>query len=83
MVLQSRALPATPPEKGSFPLDHDGVCRAAMRVYMKCLRAHEGSSGSCKGLARDYLQCRIDHALMAPEDLTQLGFDNDHPPSIK
>lgn len=25
----------------------------------------------------------VHSALMAPEDLTQLGFDNDHPPSIK
>ena len=32
---------------------------------------------SCRYIAKDYLQCRMDHNLMAQETMTNLGFTND------
>ena len=29
----------SPPDKGSFPLDHDGECKPMKEQYMACLRA--------------------------------------------
>jgi len=35
---RNKSTPPTPPEKGSFPLDHDGECVAKEKDYMLCLR---------------------------------------------
>ena len=32
------ALRPTPPERGSFPLDHDGECTKYMQEYLKCMQ---------------------------------------------
>lgn len=67
---------ATPPDKGSFPLDHDGECKRAMLRYMVCLNENKMDGSACRQLSRDYLQCRMDHQLMAREDWSNLGFSD-------
>eukprot|EP01116_Phalansterium_solitarium_P011585 TRINITY_DN2730_c0_g1_i1.p1 TRINITY_DN2730_c0_g1~~TRINITY_DN2730_c0_g1_i1.p1 ORF type:complete len:120 (-),score=10.94 TRINITY_DN2730_c0_g1_i1:80-439(-) len=71
--------PPRPPEKGSFPLDHDGECVDVARRYMECVRENR-VAGLCKELSKSYITCRMDKGLMAREDLSQLGFlDRPHP----
>jgi cytochrome c oxidase assembly protein subunit 19 len=64
-----------PPEKGSFPLDHDSECGVLMRHYMQCLKENEFVSRYCRTYSKQYLQCRMNNGLMAPEELSMLGFD--------
>ncbi|KAG7382777.1 Cytochrome c oxidase assembly protein cox19 [Phytophthora pseudosyringae] len=63
-----------PPEKGSFPLDHYGECKPAMKEFLACMREHSNSHIDCKKLSAAYLQCRMDKGLMKPEELEKLGF---------
>lgn len=65
----------TPPDKGSFPLDHDGLCKKVMVKYMNCLYSNNSNNSMCRDEAKDYLACRMEHNLMAKEDWTKLGFD--------
>ncbi|KAF2495831.1 hypothetical protein BU16DRAFT_357865 [Lophium mytilinum] len=67
----------TPPERGSFPLDHDGECKAMMTSYLRCLRSHRGMNDpECRGLSKSYLQCRMERNLMAPDSMKNLGFQD-------
>lgn len=50
----------TPPDRGSFPLDHEGECTSIMREYMQCLKSNAKESGKCRHLSRSYLECRMD-----------------------
>ena len=70
----ARSQIAVPPMKGSFPLDKQGKCKDQFKSYMACLRANEHSNGVCKPIARDYLQCRMDHGLMTKEDMQNIGY---------
>ncbi|CAI5504237.1 unnamed protein product [Closterium sp. Naga37s-1] len=70
----SRSLQPVPPEKGVFPLDHFGECKEVMREYMECLKQHGNQSDKCRDIAKKYLQCRMDRNLMAPQNLSELGF---------
>ncbi|KIW06598.1 hypothetical protein, variant [Verruconis gallopava] len=64
-----------PPERGSFPLDHDGECKDVMTLYLRCLRSYRGTnSPECRQQAKAYLQCRMDRNLMAPDEMKNLGF---------
>jgi len=63
-----------PPEKGSFPLDHEAECKEFMAKYMRCLRENHSSSTVCRLQAKDYLQCRMDRNLMAKEEWNKLGY---------
>ncbi|XP_076624204.1 cytochrome c oxidase assembly protein COX19 [Colletes latitarsis] len=63
-----------PPEKGSFPLDHDGVCKLPMIKYMKCLYENRNENTMCRSAAKDYLACRMDNQLMAQEEWTNMGY---------
>jgi len=74
MAARSKASKPTPPEKGSFPLDHLAECKPVMQEYMKCLKASSSQSFQCRALMKDYLSCRMDKALMQKEDLSQFGF---------
>jgi cytochrome c oxidase assembly protein subunit 19 len=71
-----------PPDKGSFPLDHDSECKQFMVQYLKCLHNNDCDNSSCRPFAKQYLKCRMDRNLMAPEEWNQLGFhdnnDNDN-----
>lgn len=62
-----------PPERGIFPLDHDGECRPQMRGFLECLRLNNSEHNSCREQSKTYLQCRMDKELMAKEDLSKLG----------
>jgi cytochrome c oxidase assembly protein subunit 19 len=72
-----RAGSVNPPARGSFPLDHHGVCKARMRTFLACLELARGAHGECRDASRAYLQCRMEGDLMAPEDLDSLGFASD------
>lgn len=65
-----------PPDKGSFPLDHENACKAPMLQYMKCLQLHRDDSTVCREEAKKYLACRMDNNLMAKEEWKSLGFQN-------
>ena len=67
---------AKPPEKGSFPLDHGGECKAAAGEFMSCLRANAQRHAPCKQLAKVYFECRMEKGLMAKEDLATMGFSS-------
>ena len=75
-----------PPERGSFPLDHDGECKPIIADYLRCLRRVRGTNDEeCRMMAKNYLKCRMDHNLMAPDEFKNLGFADDskseHTPS--
>ncbi|KAL4809689.1 hypothetical protein BDV18DRAFT_132589 [Aspergillus unguis] len=64
----------TPPERGSFPLDHDGECKHLIQSYLKCLKLQRGvNDEECRKLAKGYLACRMDKNLMAPDNFKNLG----------
>ncbi|GAB0132332.1 Cytochrome c oxidase assembly protein cox19 [Epichloe bromicola] len=71
-------LPSTrpnPPQRGSFPLDHDGECKHVMTNYLACMKKVRGlNDDECRNLAKAYLSCRMDRNLMARDELKNLGF---------
>ncbi|EFR03693.1 cytochrome c oxidase assembly protein COX19 [Nannizzia gypsea CBS 118893] len=72
----------TPPERGSFPLDHDGECKSIIAGYLKCLKSASGvNDEACRRLAKSYLSCRMEKNLMAPDEFKNLGlvFDDEKP----
>ncbi|PVD38844.1 hypothetical protein C0Q70_01468 [Pomacea canaliculata] len=75
MTFQSRTT-VKPPEKGSFPLDHDGECREFMKKYMKCLRENRQENTMCREQSMAYLNCRMEKNLMLREDWKKLGYSD-------
>ncbi|XP_075221272.1 cytochrome c oxidase assembly protein COX19 [Lycorma delicatula] len=67
----------TPPEKGSFPLDHEGICKTFMIKYMICVNENKNNNTACRQEAKDYLGCRMDNNLMTREEWPKLGFSDD------
>ncbi|KAK4143286.1 uncharacterized protein C8A04DRAFT_37648 [Dichotomopilus funicola] len=71
-------LPSTkpvPPQRGSFPLDHDGECKHIMTAYIDCIKKVKGmNEDECRMLAKSYLGCRMDRNLMAKDSFKNLGF---------
>lgn len=50
-----------PPERGSFPLDHEAECQPIMKQYLKCLKSHKGvNDEECRALSKSYLTCRME-----------------------
>ena len=72
---KSRFIP-TPPDKGSFPLDHDGVCKDLMSKYMLCLGSNRQDNSKCREEIKLYLDCRMKNSLMAQEEWKSLGLDD-------
>lgn len=70
---QKKFIPS-PPDKGSFPLDHENVCKVPMLKYMVCLQENKHDNSLCRLEAKDYLDCRMKNNLMAKEDWKYLGF---------
>ncbi|XP_055360290.1 cytochrome c oxidase assembly protein COX19 isoform X3 [Betta splendens] len=62
------------PDKGAFPLDHLGECKAFKEKFMKCLRQSTFDNSKCRLQSKDYLECRMNHQLMDIEPLEKLGF---------
>lgn len=67
-----------PPEKGSFPLDHEGHCKKFMLKYFGCLRENRDNNSACREQSKEYLECRMKHGLMAQESWEKLGFTTNH-----
>ncbi|KAI9172919.1 Cytochrome c oxidase assembly protein cox19 [Blastocladiella emersonii ATCC 22665] len=63
-----------PPERGAFPLDHDGECKQLVTEYLKCLKGNKGNNATCKDLSKRYLECRMQRGLMAKDNMENLGF---------
>lgn len=66
-----------PPEKGSFPLDHEGHCKKHMLKYFGCLRENKDDNSKCRQQSKDYLECRMENGLMVRESWQKLGFGTD------
>ncbi|XP_044714804.1 mitochondrial copper ion transporter [Hirsutella rhossiliensis] len=65
----------TPPQRGSFPLDHDGECKHVIPKYIACMNNARGiNDDECRNLMKAYLACRMDRNLMAKDDFKNLGF---------
>ena len=45
-----------PPERGIFPLDHDGECKALMKLYVACLRTSDSDHYRCRTESGNYLK---------------------------
>ncbi|CCT61979.1 related to COX19-required for expression of mitochondrial cytochrome oxidase [Fusarium fujikuroi] len=70
------------PQRGSFPLDHDGECKTYMAKYLSCMKKVRGlNDEECRDLAKAYLSCRMDRNLMARDEFKNLGFTESPPPS--
>lgn len=68
----------TPPERGSFPLDHYGECTDFMVEYLKCMKIVKNDNApNCRTLAKNYLNCRMDHELMDRVSWDKLGLPTD------
>lgn len=68
----------SPPERGSFPLDHDAECKHIMTSYLKCIKSQTppGQNNEvCRELAKGYLGCRMERGLMARDEWRNLGFE--------
>ncbi|CCF58896.1 hypothetical protein KAFR_0F03000 [Kazachstania africana CBS 2517] len=73
-----RALSPTPPERGSFPLDHDHECSKQMQEYLNCIKLTRGENApNCRLLAKEYLRCRMKNQLMGKDEWKNLGLPND------
>ncbi|KAK9717349.1 Cytochrome c oxidase assembly protein cox19 [Basidiobolus ranarum] len=68
---------ASPPDRGSFPLDHEGECKEAMMEYMECLKQNKAVNGACRDLSKAYLKCRMERDLMTKDDFKNLGFTSE------
>lgn len=74
MTFSQKKFVPTAPEKGSFPLDHEGQCKRVMIQYMTCLQKNQDNNSLCREEAKAYLGCRMDNNLMAKEEWTKLGY---------
>ncbi|RMZ84146.1 hypothetical protein DV738_g532, partial [Chaetothyriales sp. CBS 135597] len=66
----------TPPERGSFPLDHDAECKQFISSYLRCIKEQSGTNDTqCRLLAKNYLNCRMEKGLMAKDEWKNLGLE--------
>ncbi|KAJ9606599.1 Cytochrome c oxidase assembly protein cox19 [Cladophialophora chaetospira] len=68
----------SPPERGSFPLDHDAECKYIISSYLRCLRRQNPpgrNNEECRLIAKEYLGCRMEKGLMAKDEWSNLGLD--------
>jgi cytochrome c oxidase assembly protein subunit 19 len=61
----------TPPDKGSFPLDHYGDCTAFQARYLQCVRESKAKSSDCKPVMKEYLECRMQQSALHSRDSQQ------------
>ena len=84
-----RIAPPRPPERGSFPLDHDGECTVPMRLYLDCMKSSQNDNSRCREESKKYLECRMDRSAYAPckanirglmlrDSLRNLGYDHEN-----
>lgn len=72
----SARLTKIPPDKGSFPIDHENACKKTMIEYLKCLQSNKLNNDKCRESSKEYLKCRMDNNLMAKEDWKNLGYSD-------
>jgi cytochrome c oxidase assembly protein subunit 19 len=75
----AKAYKPTPPERGSFPLDHDAECKHLISSYLRCLKSQSTpgeNNPECRLLAKGYLNCRMEKGLMAKDQWKNLGLDS-------
>ncbi|KAH9261744.1 hypothetical protein BASA81_000400 [Batrachochytrium salamandrivorans] len=83
MAYTAKSSPSVAPDKGSFPLDHDGACKQDKTNMLQCLRDAQGDNNKCRVQSLAYLQCRMDNGLMAQESLDKLGYAaSQSPPNL-
>lgn len=73
-----------PPLKGSFLLDHDGMCASLVKQYLGCIKKVsklniEGVTDQivCRGLIKAYFECRMSNGLMEREEWDALGLQDE------
>ncbi|KAG8983804.1 Cytochrome c oxidase assembly protein cox19 [Tulasnella sp. 427] len=71
----------SPPQRGAFPLDHDGECKEFMKAYLSCLKSYSQESANCRLLNKDYLECRMSRGLMERAEWKRLGLPDDPSPN--
>ena len=73
-VFGAKQFKPTAPDKGSFPLDHDGECKVQYLQYMVCLSENSHKNSECRQQSKNYLACRMEKGLMAKEEWSKLGY---------
>lgn len=61
--------------------DSTGDCKAIVKEYLACVKRSRGSNDQCRHLARQFLECRMEHGLMARDEFANLGFVDADPKS--
>ena len=56
VVSMSSKINTTPPEKGSFPLDHFHECKTFMEKYMACMKRESNTHLACREETKAYVQ---------------------------
>ncbi|XP_042196906.1 cytochrome c oxidase assembly protein COX19 [Callorhinchus milii] len=74
MNFSSKTFRPRNPDRGAFPLDHQGECKTIKEKFMKCLRENKFDNSLCREVSKEYLECRMDRQLMTKEPLEKLGF---------
>ncbi|XP_033124454.1 cytochrome c oxidase assembly protein COX19-like [Anneissia japonica] len=69
-----KSFKSRPPDKGSFPLDHEGECKDFKIRFMDCMQRSGQQSSECRLESKAYLECRMERDLMTREPLSKLGF---------
>ncbi len=72
-VFGAKQFKPVPPDKGSFPLDHQGECKLFYMRYMVCLGKNNQENSACRVESKEYLECRMQKGLMAKESWESLG----------
>ena len=75
-VFGAKQFKPTPPDKGSFPLDHEGECKLKYLKFMICLSERGHKMSECRTESKEYLECRMEKGRMAQEDLSKLGYSD-------
>lgn len=83
MAFNQKIFTPTAPDKGSFPLDHENLCKKEMIKYMQCLRINRFDNAECRAESKQYLGCRMDNQLMTKEPWSKLGLEDVPVPSLK
>nr|XP_020834346.1 cytochrome c oxidase assembly protein COX19 isoform X5 [Phascolarctos cinereus] len=60
MNFGTKSFQPRPPDKGSFPLDHFGECKAFKEKFLKCLRDNNFENTLCRNESKEYLECRME-----------------------
>jgi cytochrome c oxidase assembly protein subunit 19 len=49
-----------------------------MKAYLACMKSARSVNDVCREQAKTYLKCRMDHNLMAPDTMKNLGFHDEN-----